>query len=142
MPVEPVADLDAFREALRLALDQSPLSQKQVAAELELKSESSISDWKQGRVATLQPAQVFALEEVLDCHPGELSTHLGFLPLSAAGTVEAAIISDRDLSPDFRRVVLDFYRKLRREHAGRSERPQDASKEGDLALKASTGRTP
>ena len=142
MPVEPVADLDAFRDALKRALDESPLSQKQVAAELDLKSASSITDWKHGRVDTLQPAQVFALEVVLDCHPGELSTHLGYLPLSAAGTVEAAIIADRDLSPDFRRVVLDFYRKLRREHAGRTERSQDASEVGDLALKTPTGRTP
>lgn len=142
MPFEPVADLDAFRDAFKRALDESPLSQKQVAAALNLKSASSITDWKQGRVETLQPVQVFALEVVLNRHPGELSTHLGFLPLSAAGTVEAAIISDRDLSPENRRVVLEFYRQLRREHAGRAERSQDASKEGDLALEAPTGRTP
>lgn len=118
MPLEPIADLDAFRDALKRALDESSLAQEEVAAALGLKSDSSISDWKHGRVKNLQPSQVFALEQVLGRHPGELSTHLGFLPLSAAGTVEAAIIADRGLSPGFRRVVLDFYRSVRREHAG------------------------
>jgi transcriptional regulator with XRE-family HTH domain len=118
MPSDPIADLDAFRGELKRALDESPLTQEEVADALGLKRGSSISDWKHGRVEKLMPGQVFALEAVLNCHPGELSTHLGFLPLSAAGTVEAAIIADRNLGAGFRRVVLEFYRSVRREQAG------------------------
>lgn len=121
MPLEPIADLAAFRAALSQALDASPLTLPVVAEAAGLGQGSSVSDYRHGRVKNLDPAKVFALEDVLDCHPGELSTHLGYLPLSAAGTVEAAIIANRDLDPESRRVLLKLYRDLRRQHTKSGE---------------------
>jgi hypothetical protein len=116
MPLEPIADLDTFRAALRQALDARTKNLDVIAAAAGFESAGSVTDWAGGRVKSFDPAKVFALEKALGCHPGELSTHLGYLPLSAAGTVEAAIIRSGDLDPQDRAYLLKLYRDLRRQH--------------------------
>lgn len=123
--LEPIADRDAFLAELRRALLEFDGNQKDLAAELDV-STSKISDWKQGRVGNPTPAEVFRWEKAMACTPGRLSSHLGYLPLEAAGTVEAAIMAS-DLPVPSRDVLLQVYKQLCGEHRRLSERSEDPS---------------
>ena len=104
-----------FARTLRRALERSTTGREQVAAAAGI-DEDLIDRW-----ATLRSprpptnAEVFALETALDLEPGELSWHLGFLPLAAGGTssVPLAILNDPDLTDESRDLLIRSYKALR-----------------------------
>lgn len=61
-----------------------------------------------------RPSTVFRLERSLKLLPGELSHHLGYLPLERWETdsVEAALRGERRLRTEDRRHLIDMYRML------------------------------
>lgn len=67
-----------FSGALRAAL---PVDLEPIAHELGV-SVRTIRSWVRGE-RTTDPGQVFALERALGCEPGELSRHLGYVPVAA-----------------------------------------------------------
>lgn len=79
-------------------------------------SQSAVSAWIQG-TSTPEPAVVFGLEHVLGLRPGQLSRHLGYLPVDAkppVGGVEQAIRDDATLPTAARKALLAAVRELRR----------------------------
>lgn len=57
------------------------------------------------------------MEQLLGLEPGELSRHLGYLPIGAPPPVPLAIEADPGLSEDARRILLGTYRAAKQ--AGR-----------------------
>ena len=110
---EPVV---TFGEALEAALRERGLSGSELARRVSV-SQSAVSKWIAG--GSIEPANVFEVERVLDLHPGELSRLCGYLPLDAVPTSspEDAIRTDATLSADTRDdllVLLAQARKRRR----------------------------
>ncbi len=103
-----------FGEALRRALAASGTSQRDLATELGLSSQSVVSQWI-SETHEPSPSRVFAIEEVLGLAPGTLSRLLGYLPLRAvpALDVPAAVAADPELSSQNRAAVLAVYEVLR-----------------------------
>lgn len=60
------------------------------------------------------PWALFALELHLGVAPGELSRHLGYLPVAAPPSVVAAIEADKSLTPSARAMLVATYRAGRR----------------------------
>ncbi len=103
-----------FGEALRRALAAAGTSQRDLATELGLSSQSVVSQWISGTHEP-SPSRVFAVEEALHLAPGTLSRLLGYLPLEAvpALDVPAAVAADPALSAQNRAAVLAVYEVLR-----------------------------
>lgn len=102
----------AFVAALNDAIHAAQITHKRLA---------DATDWTTDYIRKItrgeripKPQGVFALEEALKLRPGELSRHLGFVPVDAAGSVVEAIEADPDLSSEARRHLLALYREARR----------------------------
>jgi hypothetical protein len=101
----------AFGRALleAMGVDHSPAE----IAEVVDVSEDAARRWLRGENAPRDPLAVFAIEQHLGCPPGDLSRHLGFVPVGAV-SVTAAIEADEALTPEARRILLATYREGRR----------------------------
>jgi hypothetical protein len=80
-------------------------------------SQSVVSQWLHGQTEW-QPSVLFAVERALGLRAGDLSRHLGYLPLAAVPpptTVEGAINADPLLRPALRRALIAGYREMVRE---------------------------
>lgn len=106
-----------FPTALTDALQRRACSTAQAGRYADV-SASMISHWSTGR-NTPAPSQVFALEKGMKLKPGELSRHLGYLPLEAAGavircSVSEAVRTDDDLAldPQLADALLEIYRRF------------------------------
>ena len=105
-----------FGQALTAARQQQHLSQKALAALVGVHS-SAVAQWEQ---ATTKPRNdhLFALERALRLAPGALARHLGVGPPTDAparslpGVVEA-IRSDRSLTEQAQRLLVELYQQLR-----------------------------
>lgn len=91
--------------------------QRRIAERLGV-SESTVSGWKKGRhVPEVETA--VEIERILGLKPGELTVHLGFLPLEAGEvtitTPESAVIADDTLTGRDKRLVLDLLARIRDE---------------------------
>jgi transcriptional regulator with XRE-family HTH domain len=75
-------------------------------------TDDTVRKWINGAHAP-DPATVFAVEETLGLPPGELSRHLGYVPVDAPA-VTAAIEADPGLSPNQRAMLTAAYRAARR----------------------------
>lgn len=100
----------AFGAALREAM--LGVSNVKVAEHVGL-TPDAVAKWVRGD-AEPSPLTVFAVEAFLDLQPGELSRHLGYLPVGATASVVAAIEADPRLTVEARRVLVAAYRAGRR----------------------------
>lgn len=104
-----------FRVALRAA--RGALTLSDLGAQLGYKSPSTTGHWEKDGGAIPVPPVVFAIEELLELDPGELSQHLGYLPIgtdTAPCTVESALLADPELDELDRDTVLNVYLRLTR----------------------------
>jgi hypothetical protein len=113
-PSRPAMNQTTFQEALSRALEGK--SQVEVARKADI-APSTISTWISGGGA--DPQRVFAVERALGLRPGELSEHLGYLPLDAVDKpqppdVRYAIDRDPDLDPLDRDALLMLYNVFRK----------------------------
>ena len=110
-------------DLIRTRLERQGITQRQLGEEVarllgrdQPYSQTNVFAWLNETVA-LHPDQVFAIEQVLDWRPGQLSVHFGYLPPNARNVgagIEAAIRGDVELSEGGKRVLLACYRELRR----------------------------
>lgn len=108
---------DSQRRAFGAALDEAMRTREPPAAITEVALAAGVTDdavrrWAKG-LNHPPPATVFAIEELLDVPSGDLSRHLGYVPVGAV-SVAAAIEADDRLSPVGRQIVLAAYRAARR----------------------------
>lgn len=107
-------------QAVRARRQELGLSQQAVANGLAdhgvAVDKSMVSRWEAGEPIS-HPAQVFALEAVLELEGGTLSRLVGFLPVTAvdAITIEDAISADTELSREAKRTLRAVLRALRME---------------------------
>ncbi len=76
--------------------------------------QTTVSSWMRGDTDPT-PEIVFAMERVLGLRPGDLSRHLGYMPVSvhpAPVGVEQAIAADPKLSARFKRALIATYREF------------------------------
>jgi transcriptional regulator with XRE-family HTH domain len=104
----------SFGEALRGALSDRSMSQQALAHQLGLSSQSVVSQWISGTHEP-SPGRVFAIEQVLDLAPGQLSRLLGYLPLEAEPVMDlpGAVAIDPTLTDQQRQAILALYDVLR-----------------------------
>lgn len=116
-----------FMRALIWLLNERGLSQRELAVQLGRASYTPFYRWAEFR-AEPQPAEVFAIEKILDVPPGTLSRHLGYLPPEArssappGSTFEEAIRSDPELNDLGRRVLRAVYAEVTLKGSRRSTR--------------------
>lgn len=105
-------DWAGLGQRLRARRLERGLSQEAVGAFVGV-DKSMVSRWEAGEKIS-EPAQVFALEQLLELGPGDLSRLAGYLPLAAVPvvTVEDAIIQDQQLRPRERQLVLIYRQGL------------------------------
>lgn len=112
-----------FAAALRDAMGAQNKSQNDIAEALGV-SQSMVSYWCKGRSAP-EPDKVFSLERLLRCTAGELSQHLGYLPITEGRPppdIEAAVMASADLTPTGKRTALEVIRALMDYHRPRRGR--------------------
>lgn len=75
----------------------------------------SVLTWMAGKVEPSRP-KVLEIERILELEPGELSRHLGWVPVGAEAvpTVEAAILADPDLTSSQKNILLAALQDFRR----------------------------
>lgn len=103
-----------FGSALQSARTAKQWSQEHLGAEVGV-SQAAVASWESG-VNAPREETVFRLEARLGVRAGQLSQHLGFLPLGAArpnkvGVVEAILVDTR-LTQENRRVLLAAYNAM------------------------------
>lgn len=97
-----------FGQALEAAINETGVSQKELAAALDV-SQPIVSDLKRGvREPTLR--QVELIEQRLGYVKGALLIAAGYV--AAVLTVEDAIAVDTELAPDFKTALIVTYRGL------------------------------
>jgi transcriptional regulator with XRE-family HTH domain len=107
---------EAFGRALTQILADARVTQKELSERLGgLVGQSTISEWKNGQSEPASPAMTFAVEEALGVRPGELSGFLGYVPVSAAGTLESALLGSSEIDENFRTVLLTLVREIKRQ---------------------------
>lgn len=114
MTGKPEVDWDAWSRALRAAMTAQGLSQDALGKRLGV-AQSYVSDWLYK--AEPRPERVFEIEQALGLEPGQLSHHLGYVPLCAVRSfadVRTAIERDETLTPNDRETVLRVYEAARR----------------------------
>jgi len=106
--------MSPFKEALTRAMGNLP--QVEVARKAGV-APSTLSTWLSGGGA--KPDQVFAVERALDLPPGNLSRHLGYVPVSEqpVASVEAAIEADPVLKDHQRDALVFLYNFFRNRSA-------------------------
>lgn len=111
----------AFGVALTEAIDRSGVPQEELGRRLDYpRGQGSISEYKAGRKEP-PPHLVFALERALDVPPGYLSIHLGYLPPEAMeNSVVSAILTDTEINPGLREVLLTVVRNFSGSAGGQS----------------------
>lgn len=110
----------AFGVALEVAMaaaqirSGAELHRRGVLAGID-KSQSSFVTWSRGESEPSRP-EVLILEEICGVEPGDLSRHLGWVPVGVSKdiTVEQLILADRDLTDASKTIVLALLEKLRR----------------------------
>lgn len=102
---------EAFGRALAAAMATKGIKAADVANELGV-SEDAVRTWMMG-TRRVEPLAVFAMERLVGAGPGELSHHLGFLPLEAASSVAAALATDEAVSLPVREALLAAYARLK-----------------------------
>jgi transcriptional regulator with XRE-family HTH domain len=111
-------ELEAFREALKQAREDSGMSLRALAEAVEA-SHTVVAQWERGEHAP-RPPRVRMLEHVLQLPPGSLSRLLGYWPTEATdapvGVIEAARADPR-LGERDRRILTAVYRELVRKQA-------------------------
>lgn len=105
----------AFGNALTRARENNKMTQREVAQALNV-SRHLISAWERG-TSEPSPQDACRVEEELGVEPGELTRHLGYLPLAAAdwvmdSDVETAVLRDPRLPERRKRFLLGIYRQL------------------------------
>lgn len=82
-----------------------------VSSKSESGARSQLSKWTTGKAEPTR-FKVLELEELLDCQPGDLSCHLGWLPVSAENIVstEQSISLDSRLTIEQREALLQILR--------------------------------
>lgn len=110
---------EAFGARLKAARESHDpqVRPQQIAEAIGYRSGGAISNWERGE-SPPDPETVFAIERFLELSPGELSQHLGYLPVEADTppcTVESAVAADRRLRENERGALLAMYRVLRSE---------------------------
>lgn len=106
-----------FVRAFTDELVRSRLTQKTVA-ELSGVSESYITAIKTGQFGDLGLDVVVALERALNCTPGMLLRHFGFMPVEAGGTAEAGVLGDPEIPERWKTVLVDQIRQIKHERLG------------------------
>lgn len=113
----------AFGQALRDAVNRSPMNREELGARIG-SAPNTISDWMTGKKEP-KPATVFLVERALGLAPGQLSLHLGYLPPEAAeSSLEAAIRATPGLDESQRRAVLAFLREIISSGESDASRPE------------------
>lgn len=113
--------------ALVWLLEERGLSQRELATSLGRATHTVFYRWAEYK-AEPQPAEVFAIERVLEVPPGTLSRHLGYLPPEARSaapikaTFEEAIRADPDLNDLGRRTLRAVYAEVTRKPGKRPGR--------------------
>ena len=107
----------SFGLALTLALRAASQTQAWLGSSLKpTRSQPVVSAWCRGEFVPEQPEDVFEIERVLGLSAGELSRHLGFLPVDMArcppADVLSAIEEDAVLRPAFKKALLAAYREF------------------------------
>lgn len=74
-----------FRRALRHAISRSWWTQARLASHIGV-SQATIGNWLRGRTVP-NADSVFAMERALSLIPGELSIHLGYVPVGAGSLI-------------------------------------------------------
>lgn len=105
----------AFAARFGLAWKDSGLTRQRIVDLVGLgpNSASQVSQWANGDISPPRPPVVFELERILNLDAGDLSKHLGYLPVIASEvrcTFEDAIASDQLLTDDERDSLLSTYR--------------------------------
>lgn len=99
----------AIIERWKLARGESNASIAEALADQGIETtHSTVSLWLRCK-QDLRPDEVFALERVLDCEPGELSAHLGYIPVGEIPGVIQAVDADPNLSDDAKQALRDTY---------------------------------
>lgn len=114
MTGKPEVDWAAWAAALHAAMAAQGISQDALAKRLGV-VQSYVSGWLYK--AEPRPERVFDIEEALGLEPGQLSHHLGYVPLCAVRSfadVRTAIERDETLTPEDRVTVLRVYETARR----------------------------
>jgi transcriptional regulator with XRE-family HTH domain len=104
----------AFGAALQQALDVRRMTQAELGIHLDGLKQSTISAWKTGE-SIPDADTVFAVEIALSLRPGQLSRHLGFLPVDLIDvpvSVPEAIEGDELLDDGGKRILLAVYDEL------------------------------
>jgi len=130
-PPDPIERLK-FAEALRKAVADAGISQRELARRLEV-SQASVSQWLHGQTAP-RPGMAIRLERELGRDPGSLLIPLGYVVVDPEGKplgVREAIAKDPLLGPREREILLSLYRTLV-EQRGREPR-QFEHNDQDLA---------
>lgn len=108
-----------FVRALTWLLKERGISQRELAARLGRASYTPFYRWFELKTEP-QPAEVFAIERLLDVPPGTLSRHLGYLPPEARSSAPAgasfdeAVQSDPNLNELGRRTLRAVYAEMTR----------------------------
>lgn len=103
-------DTAKFAETLRTARGQRRQAD---LAEAINKAQSVISAWENGTLEPRPfPVDIAALEDACGLTPGGLSKHLGWVPVTAAGSPEQAILDDPRFTPNQRRLLIALIAEL------------------------------
>lgn len=98
----------AFGRALGEAMRHAAVTAPAVARHVGL-TDDAVRKWLSGK-SEPNPHVVFAVEELLAVAPGDLSRHLGYVPVGTV-SVPAAIDADELLGPKDRRLLIRLYRE-------------------------------
>ena len=109
----------AFGMALEAAMaaaeihSVAELHRRGILAGME-KTQSSFAHWIRGESEPSRP-EVLTLEEICQVEPGQLSRHLGWIPLEASTdvTVEEAVLADSSISAANKAILLGLITQLR-----------------------------
>lgn len=76
--------------------------------------QTTVSRWELGQVA-LTVEQVHKIEEVLEVRPGLLLASAGYVDLKTTpDDVEGTLVTDPALDAEYRDMVLNFYRQMKK----------------------------
>lgn len=116
-----------FGRQLAAARAAARVTQEDLAARLGVK-QSTVSGWENGVNSPEEIETTFQIERLLGVNPGELSRHLGYLPVEAvqiAGSFEDAITGDPLLDDADRSALRNVYEMAVRTRRNRRGRPKN-----------------
>lgn len=101
-----------FPSALNAAMHEANVGAVEIARAVGV-TDDAVRKWLKGK-STPGPEAVFEAERQLGVAPGELSRHLGYVPVASPASVVAAIEADPALDAAGRDYLLAMYRTARR----------------------------